>query len=83
MLPARIRDALGTADADSPESFSPDEFIQRVEDREREFPELNQEHTRRHVEAVLTTLRDLAFEPFEEAASQLPLEYTRLYELPP
>lgn len=60
-----------------------DEFVRRVENREREFPELNLEHTRRHVEAVLTTLRDLATEPFEEAVSQFPSEYDRLYELPP
>jgi uncharacterized protein (DUF2267 family) len=82
-LPTGIRDAVVTDESEDPESFSPDAFVQRVEDREREYPELNMEHTRRHVEAVLTTLRDEATEPFEAAISQLPNEYERLYQLPP
>ncbi len=82
-LPTGIRDAVLEDESEDPDPFSPDEFVQRVEDREREFPELNLEHTRRHVEAVLTTLRDRSTEPFEAAVSQLPNEYERLYELPP
>jgi len=82
-LPTGIRDAVLVDESEDPESFSPDEFIKRVEDRERDYPELNLEHTRRHVEAVLTTLRDESTEPFEQAVSQLPNEYERLYQLPP
>ena len=82
-LPTGVRDAVLVDESEDPVPFSPDEFVQRVEDREREFPELNERHTRRNVEAVLTTLRDLAADPFEAAVSQFPGEYDRLYELPP
>jgi|GEM_PF-6432943 len=81
-LPAGFRDPLRQTDAD-PESFPPDEFVDRVEARQREFPELTQAQSRRHVEAVLSTLRDQTPEAFETAVSQLPNEYERLYELPP
>ena len=82
-LPTGIQDVLHADSTEDPEPFSPDEFVERVEDREREVPELNGTHSRRHVEAVLTTLQDQAPEPFEAAVSQLPNEYERLYELPP
>ena len=82
-LPTGIRDALHADASEDPESFSPDEFVQRVEAREREFPELNGTHSRRHVEAVLTTIQEATPEPFEQAVSQLPNEYERLYELSP
>ena len=82
-LPTGVRDALYTDSSEDSEPFSPDEFLDRVEARERELPELTQTHSRRHVEAVLTTLQDHAPEPFENAVSQLPSEYERLYELPP
>jgi len=81
-LSTGIRDGLHADSSENPESFSPDEFVERVADREREFPELSQTHSRRHVEAVLTTLQEAAPEPFEQAVSQLPNEYERLYELP-
>jgi len=81
-LPTGFRDPLRQTDTD-PESFPPDEFLDRVEARQREFPELTQGHSRRHVEAVLTTLRDQTPEAFEAAVSQLPNEYERLYEMPP
>ncbi|XVH30609.1 DUF2267 domain-containing protein [Haloferacaceae archaeon DSL9] len=83
-LPEGFKDTMREADStEDAEEFSPDEFVERVAERERVTGGLDPDDARRHTEAVLTALRDeLDEETWTDATSQLPAEFDRLYETP-
>ena len=83
-LAAGLPDEFGSAVTDladeTPEAFTPDEFVDRVAHAEREDP-VDREEATRHVRAVMAALADAGLDrELQDAREQLPNEYATLFE---
>lgn len=81
-LPANLGDALTASENQEATEFPPEEFVERVREHEREQKAgLEISTTRLHVQAVLESLAAAVNgEVWHDVRTQLPKEYTRLYE---
>lgn len=79
-LPGGLAGAVTDRSDETPESFSVEEFADRVADRER-GEEVDRAEATRHVRAVMAALADAGLErELREAREQLPNEFAALFE---
>lgn len=79
-LPGDLASAVTDRSDETPESFSVDEFVSRVMDRER-IEDVDRAAATRHVRAVMAALADAGLErELQEAREQLPNEFATLFE---
>lgn len=80
-LSSQIARSLTDGTEEEAESFSADEFLERVRERERDHADLDQSAAGLHAQAVLATLAEEADgDAWRGVRTQLPAEYDRLLE---
>ena len=78
-LPDRFADAITRESDENPETYTNNEFVDRVRERESERSAVDKEEARAHAEAVLTSLGERIDEDaWENATAQLPEDYDQL-----
>lgn len=78
-LPDEISETVTDRSDETPESFSPETFVQRVADRETE--DVDQDTAKTHTRAVFAALSEASLhDELQNAREQLPNEFATLFE---
>ncbi|WP_331232511.1 DUF2267 domain-containing protein [Natronorarus salvus] len=82
-LPEDLAGMLTDTGVSEARSFSAEEFVDRVRERESEVDAIEDDDARRHVQAVfLAVSESVSDEAWSDLDDQLPAEYGELYTVP-
>jgi len=82
-LPEGVGETLTDTGVSEARSFSAEEFVDRVREREEETDAVEDDDTRRHVQAVFLAVSEaLSDAAWSDLDDQLPAEYGELYTVP-